>query len=176
MLEYFTESAEYLRALAQRKKKENIIEIVAFIFYLRAVNNIVEMRKIISIAAGALLFTFISCNQPTKSPGEVAVELYSALTSGNVDAVRNNIHIADSIQRKAFFAYLDIAVASEQYQENVKDFNASYTVAEESVNGNNAEVTLVGMGPLNQKLRITVKLLKIDREWKVDGDHGIWHR
>ena len=135
------------------------------------------MKKIISAVAAALLLIVVSCgSEPAKSPGEVAIELYTALTSGEADGVKNNIYIADSIQRNVFMSYIDIAFASEQYRDNVKDLEASYSAVDETVNGNNVEVTLVGVGPLNQKLRITVKLLKIDGEWKVDGDHGVWHR
>ena len=74
-----------------------------------------------------------------------------------------------------FNSTIDIAVKSEQYQRNTKDFTPSYEVAKEVVDGDNAEVILTGVGPLGYKVRITVKLLRIDGRWKVDGDHGVWH-
>lgn len=134
------------------------------------------MRNIATILIVATIFALASCHRPSRQPSEVAIDLYTALTSGEVDVVKNNIYIADTIQRKAFEGYLDIVASSEQYRENVKDFVPSYSAASETVEGNNAEVILVGMGPLGQKLRITVSLLLVDGEWKVDGQHGIWHR
>ena len=134
------------------------------------------MRNIFAFFIVATILFFVSCHKPSKLPSEVAIDLYTALTSGEVDVVKNNIYIADTIQRKAFDGYLDIVASSEQYRENIKDFVPSYTVASETVEGDNAEVILVGKGPLGQKLRITVRLLLVDGEWKVDGQHGVWHR
>ncbi len=127
---------------------------------------------ILSLILSVLFFS--ACNTPEKSPGEVAVELYTALTSGDAQAVKDNMFISDSIYRNSFFAYLDIAVASEQYKQNTANFKAAYVVSEEDVNGDEATVVLTGKGPLGQNVRITVKLLLIDGAWKVDGEHGVW--
>ena len=131
------------------------------------------MRKIVYIL---LLSVFAACSSnEIKAPGVVAVELFSAITSGNSEFVKENIHISDNIQREVFNSTIDIAVKSEQYKENTKNFTPQYKVAEEVIEGDNAEVILTGVGPLGQKLRITVKLLLVDGRWKVDGDHGVWH-
>ena len=131
------------------------------------------MRKIFYILA--LLFLAACGSENVESPGKVAVELFSARTSGDSEYVKNNIYISDEIQREVFNSTIDIAVKSEQYKENTQNFTPSYTVAEESIEGDNAEVVLTGVGPLGQKVRITVKLLRKDGRWLVDGDHGVWH-
>lgn len=124
-----------------------------------------------------MLLLFAACGDAGegKSPGQVAVELFSAITSGDNEFVKDNIYISDTIRREVFNSTIDIAVKSEQYQRNTKDFTPSYEVAKEVVDGDNAEVILTGVGPLGYKVRITVKLLRIDGRWKVDGDHGVWH-
>lgn len=123
-----------------------------------------------------VLLLFAACvTNETAAPGEVAVKLFSAITTGDNEYVKDNIYISDTIQREVFNSAIDIAVKSEQYRQNTKDFVPDYKVAQETINGDNAEVILTGIGPLGQKVRITVKLLLVDGRWKVDGDHGVWH-
>ena len=71
---------------------------------------------------------------------------------------------------------MDIAVASQQYKENTQGYVPQYSVDEVTVDGDNADVILVGKGPLGQSLRITAKMLKVDGVWMVDGDHGVWQK
>lgn len=124
-----------------------------------------------------LLLLFVSCGRvyDINGPGGVAVRLFSAITSGDSEFVKNNIYISDDILREVFYSAMDIAVKSEQYKQNTEGFTPSYKVARESIDGDNAEVILTGVGPLGQKVRITVKLLRMDGRWVVDGDHGVWH-
>jgi hypothetical protein len=131
------------------------------------------MRKLAYI----LLLSVLAACAPAdvNTPGEVAVKLFSAITLGDNEYVKDNIYISDTIQREVFNSAIDIAVKSKQYKRNTKDFTPSYEVAKEVVDGDNAEVILTGIGPLGNKVRITVKLLRIDGRWKVDGDHGVWH-
>lgn len=135
-----------------------------------------RMKKTIIFASAVIVFGATSCNrqQQETAPGEVAVRLFTAITSGEMQVVKENIYMSDSIQRSTFYDWIDAAKNSPQYKENTAGFKADYTVAEEHVDGDNAEVILSGTGPLGQKVRITVKLKKIDGEWKVDGDHGVW--
>ena len=125
-----------------------------------------------------VLLLLVACGDGagnTTPPGEIAVKLFSAITSGDNEYVKDNIYISDTIQREVFNSAIDIAVKSEQYKQNTKDFVPNYKVEQETIDGDNAEVILTGIGPLKQKVRITVKLLRIDGRWKVDGDHGVWH-
>lgn len=136
------------------------------------------MKKFLSVFAVIVLFFFASCKEtPTvgATPGEVAVSLFSAITTGKADVVKENIHITDTIQRDVFNDWIDMAVSSEQYKENTAVYNPTYNIAEESIDGDNAKVVLTCKEPSGQQVRITVKLLKIDGRWKVDGDHGVWH-
>lgn len=132
-----------------------------------------SMKRVIYFLLLSFLF---SCNQPPqKSPGEVAVQLFTAITSGDNLFVKENIYISDEVQREVFENTIDIAVNSKQYKDKTAGFIPSYTIEREVVNEDNAEVVISGIGPLGQKMVITVKLLLIDGAWKVDGDHGVWH-
>lgn len=125
-----------------------------------------------------LSVAIISCNSQSVSndPGNVAVALYTALTDGeSMQYVKDNIYFSDSARHKTFSNYLDIVAASPQYRKNIQKANVEYSVAEQEVNGDVANVVIVGTGPLGQRLRISVRLLCIDGEWKVDGNHGVWH-
>lgn len=117
-----------------------------------------------------------SSDKASETPGDVAVALYSALTSGDAETVKRYLYISNKQQRSTFFKYLDVAVNSKQYKDNTQGYVAKYSVAEESVDGDTANVVLVGMGPLGQQLRITVKMLMVDGSWMVDGDHGVWQK
>lgn len=117
-----------------------------------------------------------SSNDADNAPGDVAVTLYTALTSGDADAVKKHLYISNKQQRETFFKYLDIAVASQQYKENTQGYVPQYSVDEVAVDGDKADVILVGKGPLGQSLRITAKMLKVDGVWMVDGDHGVWQK
>lgn len=122
-----------------------------------------------------IMLGIISCKeQEQATPGLVALRVFTAITSGEMQVLKDNIHIKDSIKRSTFHDWIDIAKDSPQYKENTAGFKADYTIADEQINGDEAEVILTGTGPLGQKVRITVKLKKIDGAWKVDGDHGIW--
>ncbi len=134
------------------------------------------MKKI--LCAIVVFFLAVSCAEyvAEHSPGEVAVKLYTALTDGeSMQYVKDNIYFSDSARHKTFSGYLDIVAASPQYKKNIQKAKVNYSVAEEDIDGDVANVVLVGVGPLGQNVRITVRLLKIDGAWKVDGNHGVWH-
>lgn len=122
----------------------------------------------------------VACSETPKitderTPGEVAVELFTAIVTGQPDVVSRNIHITDKIQLDSFNDYLRIAANSTQYKESTEHYRPVYTVIEEHVDGENAEVVLRAKNIMGQNVRITVKLLLVDGMWKVDGDHGVWH-
>ena len=114
-------------------------------------------------------------NSDANKPGKIAVDVYEAITSGDTETLKDNLYISNRQQRETFFRYFDIAISSEQYKNNVKEYTPSYKVVEEKIDGDRAIITLSGINPLGEKVRITVEMLKIDGKWKVDGDHGIWH-
>lgn len=138
------------------------------------------MKKILVKIVGVVVLLFFACGEkqtPTigASPGEVAITLFSAITSGNTQVVKDNIYISDDVQRDVFFDWIDMAAASPQYAESTKGYTPSYTADKTEIDGDNATVELVGKDPAGNLVRITVKLLKVDSRWKVDGDHGVWH-
>lgn len=140
--------------------------------------NINNMKRIKHILLSAIIILIASCkpdNNTATTPGEVAVTLFTAITSGDVQYVKDNICFADSSTYAVFSDYLDIAVASEQYKKKTSASKAEYHVAEENIDGDVAMVVLSGITPLGQPTKITVKLLNVDGAWKVDGEHGVWH-
>lgn len=133
----------------------------------------VEMKRIPIIFS--LLFFLYSCaDRP--APGEVAVSLFNALTSGEAQVVRDNIYFADDVERNAFGEYLDMAFRSEDFAERTRDYRADYKVVSEVVNGDSAHVVLVGKTVLKQQTRFTVLLVNVDGCWKVDGRYSVLHR
>lgn len=109
------------------------------------------------------------------SPSEVAVTLYTGLTSGDVKAVIENIYFTNSIDSNVFRDYFEMAVASSDYKKRTEGFKAQYKAVSETIDGEDAVVALEGMGPLGNFLKINVKLHLIDGHWKVDGHHGVYH-
>lgn len=132
--------------------------------------KILKQLFLMGIAAVA-----VQCSTaPDVPPGEVAIKVFNAITSGEAQVVKDYMYISDSIQRKSFEMYLDMAMSSQQYRDNTASFEENYTVAQETIDGDSAEVVLTGNNPLGQPVRLTVKLLIVDGEWKVDGDHAVY--
>lgn len=133
------------------------------------------MRNLKYLFVWAVVATMSSCGvAPDVPPGDVALKVFTAITSGEAQVIKDNIYISDTIQRKSFEYYLDIAMSSQQYNENTASFEEDYTVVSEIIDGERAEVVLTGTNPLGQPVRLTVKLLIIDGVWKVDGDHAVY--
>lgn len=137
------------------------------------------MKKYILFVYTVFAFLFVACSgskSDSHSPGEVAVTLYNAITSGDTLAMKEHLYISNRQQRNVFFKYYAMAVSSPQYKQNIENFTPSYQVVEEKIDGDEADVVLSGKNPLGQNVRIMVRLLKVDDVWKVDGDHGVWHK
>ena len=109
------------------------------------------------------------------SPSDVAVTLYNGLTSGDYEAVTENIYFQDSLDFNVFRNYFRMAVESDDYKARTEGFKPNYTVKSESIDGDVATVNLEGIGPLGNLLKINVRLVLVDNKWKVDGNHGVFH-
>lgn len=116
-----------------------------------------------------------SANGDSESPSAVALTLYKGLTSGDVKGVTENIYFAQKSDYKVFCDYFNMAVASDDYKQRTEGFTPDYKVTTEKVDGDKAFVVLEGRGPLGNMLKIDVKLVSVDGQWKVDGDHGVFH-
>ena len=116
---------------------------------------------------------FVGCSK--KSPGEVAVLLFNSITQGDVENVKENIHFESDAEYGVFCEYLDMVVASDNFKARTKGYTADYAVLSESIEGDTARVELLGYTVLGQKTRFNVLLLKVDGEWKVDGDQAVIH-
>lgn len=125
-----------------------------------------------------LLVSFaLSCgNRVVCEPGEVAVELFNSLTSGEAEIVKRNIYFADEVEREFFGEYLDEAVASSDFAERTKGYTADYKVLSQSIQGDSAFVELRGVTVLGEMTRFNVLLVKVDGEWKVDGRFSVLQR
>lgn len=109
------------------------------------------------------------------SPSDVAVTLYNGLTSGDYEAVTENIYFQDSLDFNVFRNYFRMAVESDDYKSRTEGFKPDYAVKSESIDGDVATVNLEGIGPLGNLLKINVRLVLVDNKWKVDGNHGVFH-
>ena len=130
------------------------------------------MKKISFLLLFALLL-LAGCS--SKSPGEVAVLLFNSITEGNVENVKENIHFSNSDEYDVFCEYLDMVVASDEYRSRTVGYKANYQVVSETVNGETAEVVLAGYTVLRQRTRFNVQLVKVNGEWKVNGDQSVLH-
>ncbi|MBE6267950.1 MAG: DUF4878 domain-containing protein [Bacteroidales bacterium] len=147
--------------------------------YLRTKLDETIMRKfcVLSLLAVSTVMFFVACSgkKYDNTPSDVALTLYTGLTSGDVAAVTENIYFQDSLDYNVFSDYFKMAVASEDYKARTSGFKADYKVVSEKIDGGEATVALEGVGPLGNMLKINVKLLLIDNKWKVDGNHGVFH-
>lgn len=139
-----------------------------------------NIKSFLCVAIFALtLFSCANCggsaNGNSESPSAVALTLYKGLTSGDVKGVTENICFAQQSDYKVFCDYFNMAVASNDYKQRTEGFIPDYKVTSEKINGDKAFVVLEGRGPLGNMLKIDVKLLLVDGQWKVDGDHGVFH-
>jgi hypothetical protein len=142
--------------------------IVIFAPYIK----ILQMKRFFfAVSISCLL---LSCAKKA-APGEVAVSLFNALTSGEAQIVRDNIYFADNVERSAFYAYLDMAYDSKDFAERTKGYKADYKVVSEKIDGDSAFVVLLGKTALAQDTRFNVLMVKIDGEWKVDGRFSVLH-
>ena len=138
------------------------------------------MNRLVFLIGFLTLICVVACNgggsvNEGEEPGKVAVQVFEAITSGDTKILKENLYISNRQQRETFFSYLDMAVSSDKYKNNVKGYEPSYNIANEKVYGDSAEVILTGVNLMGENVRITVKMLKKDGKWKVDGDHGVWH-
>lgn len=137
----------------------------------------IYMKKLGFLMLAASLF-MVACNSNfvgEKTPSEVALTVFNGLTTGDTAAIKRNIYITDDIQRSVFNDYFRIAATSNQYMETTAGYRPVYKIVSETVDGKNAEVVLTTKNISGQNVRITVKLLVDEGQWKVDGDHGVWH-
>ena len=141
-----------------------------FFFLSSHGQNKMEMKKLYFTLLLSL-FAFVGCKE--KTPGEVAVMLFNSITVGDADVVKQNIHFKEIDEYEVFCEYLDMVVASDNFKNRTKGYTADYVAVSEVVDGDTAYVELLGYTVLKQKTRFNVRLLKIDGDWKVDGDQAV---
>ena len=111
-----------------------------------------------------------------RAPGEVAVVLFNAITEGDADVVKKNIHFAYEGDYDVFSEYLDMAIKSEDFAQRTEGYKADYKVLSEVVTGDSAYVVLQGRTVLEQVSCFKVRMVRIDGKWKVDGDYSVFTR
>ncbi len=123
-----------------------------------------------------LLFALIllaSCN-PTP-PETVAVNLFNALTSGDMSYVKENLYFEKNMDYNVVCDYLDLAVKSNDYKERTADYSADYKVDRVVYEGDVAWVELQGMSPMGKRVATVARMVMVDGKWKVDGDYTVLH-
>ena len=133
------------------------------------------LKNILLLGLAVLLFA--ACGKSaTLTPDEVAVKLYNGLTSGDIDFVKKHICFSVASDYAVFCDYLDMVVESDDFRERTDGYKADYYAVDTKIFGNEAYVELCGLTPLNGTAKMTVHLLFVDGKWKVDGDHGVFHK
>lgn len=132
-------------------------------------------------AVMALLSAMTACGgdtapSDTRKPGDVAVQLFNSITSGDVQFVKENIHFDSEVEKSVFDDYLDMAVASDDYKERTAGYTADYVVVSDTITADTAFVKLKGMTALGKMTTFNVRLVRIDGDWKVDGSQAVLHR
>ncbi len=123
-----------------------------------------------------LLAALLGACTPTP-PETVAVNMFNALSSGNLSYVRENIYFSNSSDYYAMCDFLELAETSLEYKAGVAAaiaaFSADYKVVRSTRAGDEALVELSGSGTIGKDVRFIVRLLFIDGRWVVDGEQSV---
>lgn len=119
------------------------------------------------------LILFASCNPAP--PETVAVNLFNALTSGDMSYVKENLYFEKNMDYNVVCEYLDIVVKSKDYKERTADYSADYEVDRVVYEGDVAWVELQGMSPMGKRVATVARMVMVDGKWKVDGDYTVLH-
>ena len=133
-----------------------------------------HLTKIFAVVA--LVAAVASCGGESTSeeivkPGDVAVQLFNAITSGDVQVVKDNIHFDSQVEKEVFYA-----VASQDYKERTAGYTANYEIVSDTITADTAFVKLKGMTALGKMTTFNVRLVRIEGDWKVDGSQAVLHR
>ena len=118
--------------------------------------------------------TLLGCNATTP-PEDIAVNLFNALTSGDLRYVKQNIHFTNPAYYDAVCDYLDLAARSADYKERTAGYTADYKAVKVTYEGDVAWVELQGVSPLGRTLTTVARMLQKDGRWVVDGDYTVLH-
>lgn len=123
-----------------------------------------------------LLFALIllAACKPTP-PETVAVNLFNALTSGDMSYVKENLYFEKNMDYNVVCDYLDLAVKSNDYKERTTGYNADYKVDRVVYEDDIAWVELQGMSPMGKRVTTVARMVMVDGKWKVDGDYTVLH-
>lgn len=108
-------------------------------------------------------------------PETVAVNLFNALTSGDMSYVKENLYFEKNMDYNVVCEYLDIVVKSKDYKERTADYSADYEVERVVYEGDVAWVELQGMSPMGKRVATVARMVMVDGKWKVDGDYTVLH-
>lgn len=131
-----------------------------------------QLSKI--LYAIAVVITLYGCNVTTP-PDEVAVTLFNALTSGDMQYVKENIYFANYVHYDAVCDYVDMAVKSNDYKTRTAGYKADYKAVKTTYEGDVAWVELQGVSALGRSVTTVARMLFVDGRWKVDGDYTVFH-
>lgn len=133
------------------------------------------MKKYFKNILFALLTATVLAGCAPTPPEEVAVNLFNALTSGDMQYVKKNLYFSDPVSHDAVCDYLDLAARSADYKERTADYTADYKAVKVTYEGDVAWVELQGVSPLGRTLTTVARMLQKDGRWVVDGDYTVLH-
>ncbi len=123
--------------------------------------------------ASVLLVIIFGCTRTTP-PDVVAVNLFNAITSGNVEYVKENIWFSQESDYKAVNDFLDIVVASSDYKQRTEGYTADYRAVRVNYEGDEAWVELQGRNVIGERIITLVHLLYINERWMVNGEQSVF--
>ena len=126
-----------------------------------------------------LLPVAVSCGKEEAAPptpGEIAVNFFSSITSGDVKAVRDNVVFRNAKEEQMFDSYLEKLFIPNVGKQAPRGHDAAYKIVSEEIKNDTAYVQLQANGAADKVVKMKVRLLNAEGVWKVDGSQAVLHR
>lgn len=126
-----------------------------------------------------LLPVAVSCGKEEAAPptpGEIAVNFFSSITSGDVKAVRDNVVFRNAKEEQMFDSYLEKLFIPNVGKQAPRGHDAAYKIVSEEIKNDTAYVQLQANGVADKVVKMKVRLLNAEGVWKVDGSQAVLHR
>jgi hypothetical protein len=139
-----------------------------------------DMKNILrALMIFLVLPAVVACNdveELSRTPGEVAVLFFNSITACDVEGVRDNVIFDNEDEARIFDGFLEKFFVPDAAKPNPRGNDAGYTVILEKVDNDTAYVELQAMSAVDKQVKMTVRMLKDDGDWKVDGSQAVLHR
>lgn len=131
-----------------------------------------NVLKIFLLCISSALFA--ACSQPV-APDVVAVRLFNAVTSGDMDYVKENIYLSHREDINVVNEFLTMMASSPEFKKRTEGYTADYRATAVNYAGDEAWVELKGKGVSGEMITTITRMVFVDGRWLVDGDYSILH-